>query len=262
MKKALAFTITAILLVALVVSLAIPATAEKLPDTVYNLIPEDAEITKIEANGVEASATFDENGVLTVQAAGLWPSVKLTYAEPYTFNIADATLKVKFTLTSGGTSFRIQTSESVDTQSINEIFPHHFIEGMTFDAAGDLATPGTYEFEIPFSELAFCDWTAEAVYQGKIPFTTDELTLTSILIFSVGGAQVIVEKLEVVVEGEDIIDISEETSEATSEATSEEPIDESSEETSGTTPTGDSGLIALAIVSVLSLAGAVIIKKK
>lgn len=70
MKKALAFTITAILLVALVVSLAIPATAEKLPDTVYNLIPEDAEITKIEANGVEASATFDENGVLTVQAAG------------------------------------------------------------------------------------------------------------------------------------------------------------------------------------------------
>lgn len=82
MKKALAFTITAILLVALVVSLAIPATAEKLPDTVYNLIPEDAEITKIEANGVEASATFDENGVLTVQAAGSFPSVKLTYAEP------------------------------------------------------------------------------------------------------------------------------------------------------------------------------------
>ena len=64
----------------------------------------------------------------------------------------------------------------------------------------------------------------------------------------------------------EIPDVSEETSEAdqTSEAggeTTEDP-DESSEETSGTTPTGDSGIVALAIVSVIVLAGAVVFKKR
>ena len=62
-----------------------------------------------------------------------------------------------------------------------------------------------------------------------------------------------------------IIDISEDESseEATSEEESEEPADESSQETSsGTTPTGDSGMVALAIISVIALAGAVIVKKR
>lgn len=63
-------------------------------------------------------------------------------------------------------------------------------------------------------------------------------------------------------------EVSEETSEATSEATSEEeseeePVEESSQETSsGTTPTGDSGFVALAIISVIALAGAVVVKKR
>ncbi|NLN55750.1 MAG: hypothetical protein GX148_05555 [Clostridiales bacterium] len=59
------------------------------------------------------------------------------------------------------------------------------------------------------------------------------------------------------------LDISEDESSEEPDETSE-PAVTSSEETSsgGTTPTGDSGIAALAIISVIALAGAVVIKRK
>lgn len=225
-------------------------------ETVYNLIPQDGTIEYSAGGGSDATATFDANGALTVAATGGWPGITLTYATPYTFDIATATLRVKFELTTGGTSLRLGTPDSDPMAATEEIFVHHYIEGATFDSAGDFATPGTYEFEIPFSELSFCDWTAATTYAGKIAITTDSLTLSSIQIYSVSGATVIIDTLEVVVPGGDTVDLSDETS--------EEASAEASEETSqSTTPeTGDAGIVALAVISVISLAGAVVIKKK
>ena len=253
MKKALAL-ITAVCLIA--VCFVIPVSAENEPDTVYNLVPDDATITYSEVSGVKAEATFDSNGVLTVKAAGAWPGVTLEYAVPYTFEIAKATLKVKFSLSSGGTSIRIGTPNSTDTATIDEIFVHHYIDGMTFDGAGDLATAGVYEFEIPFSDLFYCDWTEAASYTGKLPIEGDEITLSFIEIYSVNGAEIVIEKLEVVVEGDEIINISEDTSEEASETVSEETSESSTPET------GDSGIVALAIITVASLTGAIAIKRK
>ncbi len=249
MKKLLS-VIIALLLV--LTCFALPISAEKEPDTVYNLIPNDATITYTEVNGVTAEATFDENGTLTVKAASQWPVANLEYAEPYTFEIAKATLKVKFELKNGGTSFRISTPDSDKTTGTYEIFVHHFIKDATFDGAGDLATPGVYEFEIPFSELAYCDWTAGAAFSGKLPIETEEITLSSIEIYSVSGAEIVIEKLEVVVEGNEIIEVSEEPSEEPSEETSQPD----------TPPTGDNGFVVLAVVSAIALAGAMILKKR
>lgn len=254
MKKALAFLVAVGVVLSCIACFAV--TAEKEPDTVYNLIPEDSEITYIAGNGYDATAAFGENGVLTVSATGGWPLATLTYAETYTFPIEKATLKVKFELKSGGTSFRLGTPDSASSGAINEIFIHHYIAGATFDSAGDLATPGVYEFEIPFSELYYCDWTAAATYQGKIEIPTDEITLSYIEIYSVNGAEVVIDTLQVVVEGNEVIDLSEETSETPSETFSEETSQ------TGTPETGDSGIIALTVISVLSLAGAVVVKKK
>lgn len=248
MKKVLAL-VTVICLVA--AFLVVPAAAEKLPDTEYNLVTSDSEVTKTPVNGIEPEAIFDDNGGLTVKAAGAWPSVNLVYNTPVTFKIAEAKIKVKFTLDGSGTvgtSIRIHTDNDVTEGSKGDIFIHQFLEGVTLDTAGDINVPGTYELEVPFSELAFTVATAETAYAGTAPFNTDELTFTGITIFTINGAEVVIEELSVIVEGGEIVDISDETSEETSETE--------------TPSTGDSGIIALAIISVISLAGAVIVKRK
>jgi len=58
--------------------------------------------------------------------------------------------------------------------------------------------------------------------------------------------------------------VAEESSEETSEEVSaESSVEETSAETSADTPkTGDTGIIALAVISVIALAGAVVIKRK
>ena len=261
MKKIFAIIIAASMVLTCFACFAVSADETTTTDeTIYNLIPEDGTIDYTAGNGFDATATFDENGALTVTAAGGWPGITLTYATPYTFDIAKATLRVKFTLSGGGTSLRLATPDSDAIAATNEIFVHHYIADATFDGAGDFNTPGTYEFEIPFSELSYCDWTAATTYTGKIAITTDSITLSSIQIYSVVGATVVIDTLEVVVEGDEIIDVSDETSDDVSDVASEAVSEETSE--TETPETGDSGMIALAIISVISLAGAVIFKKK
>jgi hypothetical protein len=254
MTKALAFLVAVGVVLSCISCFAV--TAEKEPDTVYNLIPSDSVITYTAGNGYDATASFDGNGVLTVKADSGWPLASLAFPEPYTFPLEKATLKVKFELKNGGTSLRLGTPDSSSTGALNEIFIHHFIAGATFDTAGDLATPGVYEFEIPFTDLFYCDWTAAAAYQGKLEIPTDEISLSYIEIYSVNGAEVVIDKLQVVVEGDEIIDMSEETSGTLSEAVSEETSQE------GTPETGNYGIIVLVAISVISLAGAIVVKRK
>ncbi|MFA6729876.1 MAG: hypothetical protein WCR95_02635 [Eubacteriales bacterium] len=258
MKKTFSLFIAVFLVFACFASFT--AFAEQGPETVYNLISEDAEITYTEVNGVTATATFDENGRLTVKADEQWPKVTLEYEVPYTFEVEKATLRVKFELKgSGGTSIRILTSDSEASGSINEVFVHHFLEDVSYDTAGDLITHGVYEFELPFSELAFCDWTQAAGYMGKLPIEKDELSFTYLEIFSVGGAEVIIETLEVVVEGPDVIEVP--SDEEPSEPPAETSVPAETSEPAAP-PTGDAGIIALLVISAVSLAGAVVIKRR
>lgn len=228
--------ISAMLVLALAAMLVVIPVSAKT-ETI-NLIPSDGTYEFVDGNGA-TTLTWD-GAVATLTSAAGWPSLVYTFAEPITFDPAKTVLNLKFTLVSGGTSFRL--SNSAGTQ----IMLHQFTDA-SFDAAGDVSAAGTYEVSISFADLKEFAGTAEDAYTGKSDLVLNEdgtYTISSIQIYNVTG-EVKVEKLELVVTSDDPV------------ASSEEPSKEDP-----STSTSDTGIVALAIFAVLSVAGAAVALKR
>lgn len=248
MKKVLISLVSVILVVSLCSVFASAAS--------INLVPSDAEYTKIDAGDHTATITFTD-GKAIVSSDGMWPSVKAMYADDkvITADISKYSLHYDFTVDTGATniSFHIRKDGAEDL-----VYPisNSTLVGAQFDpGSGDLA-PGTYSGTVALSDLVNSTQNYQSAPFDKSYIVDNKLTFVGIQIYSVNGATVTVNALELVCEDEPEDTSSEDTA---SDATSSDAAssDAASSDTSSTEPsTGDAGIIMIAVLSVVALAGA------
>ncbi|HBL83504.1 MAG: hypothetical protein A2Y17_10730 [Clostridiales bacterium GWF2_38_85] len=201
------------------------------------LLPEGETWTSVEVNGENAEILFNEDNTVTVKGStAAWPCIISNLANPITV-AADATITFDFSFTAGTTSIVLFFGEagaaSVTEGEFVVINPGISSE---LQANSNDILPGDYSGSFVLNSL-------EAL-PATIANEDGTYTITGVKVFTVGGAEVIFDKLEIAATAAD-------TSEATSEDTSE-----------ATPGTGDTGYLALAILAVVALAGAVVVVKK
>lgn len=207
--------------------------------TTIDLLTMLGEGKKVDAewNGTVGKIAYTlENGVLTATGDAVWPSVTFPFTQALSVDVANTRLVLEATIENGDGCIRLLGAD--DGADNDDIYLHQFVEGTTLSGGGDLVGPATVNLDIAFSDLAFCDYSAETNYAGKIAFTTDTVELSKLQITAVSGATVKITKLQLVV---------------------------TTEGGNGDTPTipstGDNGIVALAVLAVVSLFGSAIVVK-
>ncbi len=187
--------------------------------------------------GGDGNLTYTlENGVLTVAGDQGWPSIDLPFTEALNVDIANTRVILEATIENGDGSIRFLGAD--DSATNDDIYLHQFAEGVTLGTSGDATGPATINLDIAFSDLAFCDYSAETDYAGKIAFTEDTVNISKFQVWACGGATVKVTKLQLVV---------------TTEGGDKPSIP----------ATGDNGIVALVVLAAVSLFGsAVVIKSR
>lgn len=207
--------------------------------TTIDLLTMLGEGEKVDAewNGTVGKIAYTlENGVLTATGDAVWPSVTFPFTQALSVDVANTRLVLEATIENGDGCIRLLGAD--DGAANDDIYLHQFVEGTTLSGGGDLVGPATVNLDIAFSDLAFCDYSAETNYAGKIAFTTDTVELSKLQITAVSGATVKVTKLQLVV---------------------------TTEGGNGDTPTipstGDNGIVALTILAIVAMFGSAIIVK-
>lgn len=248
MKKVLISLVSVILVVSLCSVFASAAS--------INLVPSDATYENVTDmfNNV-ATITFD-GGKAAVSFNGTsgWPSVKAMYASPVTVDINKYSLHYDFTVDTGATNivfyFGADRYYSISNSAL---------ANAQFDPdSGDLA-PGTYSGTIALSDLVNSTTNYAPAPFDKSNIVDNKLTFAGIQIYSVNGATVTINALELVCEDEPEDTSSDAaSSEGTaSDAASSDAASSDTSSTGSTEPsTGDAGIIMIAVLSVVALAGA------
>lgn len=184
-------------------------------------------------SGGDGNITYTlENGVLTVTGDTGWPSIDLPLTEALNVDVANTRVILEATIENGDGSIRFLGAD--DSATNDDIYLHQFAEGVTLGTSGDATGPATVNLDIAFSDLAFCDYSAETNYAGKIAFTEDTVNISKFQVWACGGATVKVTKLQLVV---------------TTEGGDKPSIP----------ATGDNGIVALAVLAVVSLFGSAVV---
>ena len=148
--------------------------------------------------GGEGNLTYTlEGGVLTAVGDTGWPCLDYPFAEAITVDVANTRLVLEATVDKGEGSIRLLGAD--DGATSDDIYLHQFVEGATLGGGGDIGGPATISLDIPFADLAFCDYTAESGYAGKIAFTTDTVDIHKLQVWACGGATVTITKLQLIV---------------------------------------------------------------
>lgn len=226
MKKLLVLVLS----IVMIASISLVSFAEA---TEVTLIPSGETWTSIDAGGEVAKMNFEGSVATLNGSSASWPCVYADYTSPITV-AADATVNFDLSFTAGKTSiilFFNDTGVIAGAESDIAVINSKITDNL--EAGTNDILPGTYSGSFKFNELTLP--TSYANEDGSY-------TITGIKIFTVVGAEVTFNKLSV-----------------TAEVAAEESVVEESE--TETPQTGDVMPVVAAIAAVVSLAGALVIKK-
>ncbi len=264
MKKILVTLVSVILVVSLCSVFASALTV--------NLIPSDAQYDKVDAQGHTATITFTD-GKAVVSSDGSWPSVKALYAADkiVTADVDKYSIHYDFTVAGGETNISFLFSKSATDPDNGLLYPisNNKLEGAKFtQGSGDLQA-GTYTGTMKLSDLVNSSTNLDKVAFDKSFVVDGKLIFSGIQVYSVNGATVTINALELVCEDEPSESSGDESTGSTSsEATSSEaasseatPSADTSSTTSTTPSTGDAGIIVLVVMALVAVMGASVMVK-
>lgn len=272
MKKLLIAVLALALVSTCVAALFINASAEDY--TYLDLRPVEGGEAEYSATG--ADVEFKSNGTVVVTLTGTTATLSMVYKTASTINqeafVNVETAKyVKFFYEKSSESVSVQVHAHYDRGNKNNA--DLYLTGMTNDASSYLvlsgATYGVWGIYQYLSERAGYLPADNILKFSDITYTITGQVGDTFTLYYFEIADDYDEDFGTVVPDDTSIDLSDiessepvtsEESTATSEATSEAPVVESSEDT--TPVTGDNGFVALAVVSVIALAGVVVLKRR
>lgn len=243
MKKLLVIFVSAILVMSLCTAF---ASAEG-----ENLVLSDVEWYQENGNGALCTITFEGGkAVVGGSTANTWPNVYATYAPEQCIiaNIDEYSLHYDFEFTTGNTNITFIFSKDAVTPDNSGNYPiSNSALGVTsFDAgSGDLYADH-YEGYIKLSDLVNSTQNYDSTpFDKSLINANNELIFSGMKIYSVNGAEITINALELV-PNDEVSDNSQTSSDAESTATSDEPTEsttstEVSETTSDATSSVDTG---------------------
>jgi|GEM_PF-2509177 len=170
-------------------------------DTVINLL-DGVDITTIDVdgeNGGTITCVQNTDGSIVAEGTNSWPHADVTFKEKLSVDVTKAYLEVEAEIGGGKGNGSIRILGE-DPNSTDAIFLHHYVDA-ALDSSGDAPAGTVVNFKKAFSELSYCDYTAEANWIGKIPFGKDSINITALQLWCSGGSKITVKKLNIIIPG-------------------------------------------------------------
>lgn len=189
-------------------------------DNVTSLIPKDANWTDTDNGGASVDVTYNDDGsvVFSGSTAGTWPCTETWYLDtPVVADVENDSLEIDFTVSGGNTNINFFFDDG-NGGSYSYTVCNSALGAENYDTGSGDIGDGTYKVTMTIAELVASTKLIDGSAFPQDAIRDGQLKFIGIQVYSVNGAVITVNAMNVISAGETT------PSESTGEDTSDEPV--------------------------------------